>query len=83
MNARIPTLFLLGTAVLAACQTPVTGTPTAQPAAVVRAAYRKPNGPYIWTEGVGPQKLADSVNTMDICISRDGLAVAYRKDGEL
>jgi hypothetical protein len=69
------------TAVLAVSGTPPIETPeTEATAGIVRAAYQKPDGPYVWTEGRRPQKLADSVNTMDATISRDGSAVAYRSD---
>ena len=68
-------------AVLAACAAPATQTSEPQAsAAILRVAYQKPDGPYIWTEGGQPQKLADSVNTMDATLSRNGSAVAYRSD---
>jgi Tol biopolymer transport system component len=70
-----------GTAALAVSETPPAGTPqTEPPAGIVRVAYQKPDGPYVWTEGGQPRKLTDSVNTMDATISRDGSAVAYRSD---
>jgi hypothetical protein len=69
------------TAVLAVSQTSLTETPeTEARAGILRVAYQKPDGPYVWTEGGGARKLADSVNTMDATISRDGSAVAYRQD---
>ncbi|MBN2084605.1 MAG: PD40 domain-containing protein [Anaerolineales bacterium] len=84
MKERILVASMLLAAVLTACEMPLAATPEERAAnQIVRAAYQKSDGPYIWTEGGEPQKLADSVNTTDICISGDGSAVAYRKNGEI
>jgi hypothetical protein len=95
MKGRFLVVCSLGIAALTACEAPATGTsgPPATAAvempetpaieAIVRAAYQKPDGPYVWTEGGEPHRLADSINTMEARISGDGQAVSYRKDWEL
>jgi hypothetical protein len=50
---------------------------------ILRVAYPKPDGPWIWTEGETPRRLAASHNTSDVCISDDGQAVAYMGEGGL
>jgi hypothetical protein len=78
---RVAMTETAGTAASAGSEARETGIPAVEePEGILRAAYQKADGPYIWTEGQGPRKLADGVNTMDAAISRDGSAVAYRSD---
>ncbi|MBN2257196.1 MAG: PD40 domain-containing protein [Anaerolineaceae bacterium] len=48
-----------------------------------RVVYPKPDGPWIWTEGEEPRRLASSNNTENVRISDDGQAVAYQAEGGL
>jgi Tol biopolymer transport system component len=88
MKRIIMTTVLL-LAGLAACtqQTeipPAATTETSHPG-ILRVVYSKNADPWLWTEGEGPRRLADSVNVMEVVISSDGQVVVFKRDdtGEL
>jgi hypothetical protein len=82
MNRHILLIGVIGLTFLAGCALQATQVPAEphvdlQTVPILRVAYPKPDGPWVWTEGEGASRLAESINSMDVCISDDGRQVAY------
>jgi len=47
---------------------------------VLRVAYSKQADPWVWTEGEGSRRVADSINVVNVVLSSDGQVVAFKRD---
>lgn len=61
-------------------EVPPTPMPEIPHEGTLRVAYSRQADPWIWTEGEGSLRLADSVNVMEVALSSDGQVVAFKRD---